>query len=181
MQNKIFNLEPLKSENLPNKKEFDRFISKCTTVKNCIYFENNHPILSDDGKQKVKPKFFFRGQKYSPARISYIWFKGKEPNKRITRNCGNSWCLHPNHLEEQQELEKMKKPKIQTNQKRFTKEEIFNILDFFEDSNGTATKYCEENSIEESRLSRLKKRKTYQSCIEEYYKSNKKEKNEITE
>ncbi len=52
-------------------------------------------------KKASGARFFFRGKKYFPRDISYIWFHGiliDTNSLKLENKCGNGKCIHPQHI-----------------------------------------------------------------------------------
>ena len=176
------------------RKEFDRFLHECVFINGCMYrgskrlsskdsTTDSNSLSNVSGKKRHVKIFSFRKKNYSAKKISYIWSKGKVPERPLANTCKNRWCILPAHIIEKSDNEKEKeaiKPVEAREEssdhanKRFTREEVFEILDYTEnnkDKRGAASDFCKEESVNNSRVSRLLNQKTYKNFVGEYYSS----------
>ncbi len=168
----------LSSEWIPKTKQYSRFLLNCISVnEKCIFWNNDEKLTATQ-----KNTFFFNGKRRPIKILIYIWFKGiflSEKNYEFKATCGNKDCIYPFHIIPIKKDKTKPKPKPKSKNrkiknrkicKKFTKEKVFEILDYTENNkHSSIRKYCKQEKIDETIVSKLKRGLTYSNYVSEYH------------
>ena len=159
----------------PTSQQYYRFVSQCDEVADdCIHWSN---------PKNARDTFYFKGEKRSVKTLSYLWIRGELfSHKELKNTCGDNRCINPYHLDSKlvilDELKGL--PNGEQNQlhierdgkRRFTRGEVFQILDYIEKNKDTKiSDFCKREDIPENTISRMRNGQTYGTLVSEYRES----------